>query len=521
MNYKEWLTKVGTWWRESSRSIKMLAVAGTIAVLIALAILGQMLFSTSYAQLFTGLDPKDAGKITEELKKQNIPYRVTDAGKTIEVPEKLVYETRINLASSGTLYSSGIGFELFDQTKFGVTEFEQQVGYQRALQEELRRTITQIDAVEQARVHLVLPKESLFLNEQTEPSASIAIKLKATSKISPENVKGIVELVAGSVQGLKKENISIIDMEGNSLTDGLRLGDDDASMTMAALEHLEIRRAFEKELETRIQNMLKKILGTGKAVAMVTADLDFDKTQYTSTTHQPGEVLSENTIREEGVGPGGVGGVPGTDTNLPGGTIPAQAGTDAGSSYLRQETTTNYQVPVRQENVVKSLGSVRKLSASVVLNGNYSQAQIDQINNMVATAIGYQVDRGDQINVSSMAFDDTEIKAIGDEMSKANALEAQNLLYAKYAAIGLAVFLLLAMLLFMRNRKKAKARAIQLASQAQRQAKGSSATGASDQDSDMGEEEAVRVVTKKDKIRDAAQLNPVEVAEVLKIWMKE
>ncbi len=513
MNYKEWLTKFSVWWSELSRSRKIIIVVAALGVLAALAVIGQMLFSTNYTPLFTGLDPKDAGKITEELKNQNIPYRISDQGKTIEVPDNVVYETRINLASSGTLYSSGVGFELFDQSKFGVTEFEQQVGYQRAMQEELRRTIVQIDAVEQARVHLVLPKQSLFINEQTEPSASIAIKLKPTAKISPENIRGIVELVAGSVQGLKSENINIIDMEGNYLTDNLRLGDNDATMTMAAMEHIELRRAYEKELETRIQSMLRKILGNGSAVAMVTADLDFDKTQYTSITHQPGEVLSERIINETGTGPGGAGGVPGTDANMPGDNIPA-VGAVGDASYSREESTVNYQVPTLKENVEKSIGSVKKLSASVVLNGNYSQAQIQQINDVVATAIGYQVERGDQINVSSMAFDDSELRAIGDEMAMASAMEEQKRLYAMYAAIGLGALLILAAIAIfvIRRRKSSKATAEELLLQE---------SAVSELAAGEETEEVPVVVTKKDKIREVTESNPEEVAEVLKIWMKE
>jgi flagellar M-ring protein FliF len=511
LNYREWLAKFSSWWRDLSRSRKIIITSSAIGAVVVLAVIGQVLFSTPYAPLFTGLDPKDAGKITEELKKENIPYRISDQGKTIEVPEDIVYETRINLASNGALYSSGVGFELFDQSKFGVTEFEQQVGYQRALQEELRRTITQIDGVEQARVHLVLPKESLFLSEQTEPSASIAIKLKPTAKIPPENVRGIVELVSGSVQGLKKENIHIIDMEGNSLTEGLKLGDEDASMTIAALEHLELRRSYEKELEDRIQNMLRKILGSGKAVAMVTADLDFDKTQYTSTTYDTGQVLSENVVTETGIGPGGSGGVPGTDTNLPGETIPAEGGGDS-ASYSREETTTNYQVPTRQENVIKSLGSVRKLSASVVLNGNYSQAEIQQINEVVAAAIGYQEERGDQINVSSMAFDDAELKAIADEMSVASAMEEQKRKYIKYALIGLGVLTVLAALaLYLVKRRKSSLEAEQsIPEEAMVETAATTETI-----------QVPPVVTKKDKVKEVTRKNPEEVAEVLKIWIKE
>lgn len=492
----------------------MLAATG---LLVTLVILGQILFNTPYAPLFTGLDPKDAGKISEELKKEKIPYRVTNQGKTIEVPEKQVYETRIKLASSGALYSSGVGFELFDQKKFGVTEFEQQVGYQRALQEELRRTIVQVDAVEQARVHLVLPKKSLFINDQTQPSASIALKIKPTARISGENVRGIVELVAGSVEGLKPENIHIIDMQGNSLNDNLKLGDKSAVLTKAAQDRNEIRRAFEKDLETRVQGMLRQILGSGMAVAMVSADLDFDQQQSKTTSYNKGQVLSEHNLTETGTGPGSTGGAPGTDSDLPGKSIPAAGGSGGGSSYSKQETTTNYQVPSKEETVVRAPGGIKRLSASVVLNGNYSQVQIQQIHDVVAAAIGFKSDRGDQITVSSMAFDDSEKKEIGAELARQKAVEVERGRYTDIAVIaGSALALLVLLLMYISRMRRWKAKRLAELSR-QKEDPGRKVLLEADEE----RLEIPKIATRQDEIRDLAMEKPDEVAEILKIWIKE
>lgn len=517
MNLGQLLARFGERWRNFNQTQKVLAILAAVGVLTALILLSQIAFKTPYAPLFTGLDPKDAGKISEELKKEKIPYKVTNQGKTIEVPENLVYETRIKLASSGALYSSGIGFELFDQKKFGVTEFEQQVGYQRALQEELRRTIVQVEAVEQARVHLVMPKKSLFLNDQTEPSASIALKLKSTAKISGENVRGIVELVAGSVEGLKPENIHVIDMQGNSLSDGLRLGDKSANLTKVALDRYEVRRNYEKELETRIQGMLRQILGPGMAVAMVTAELDFDQQQSKSTTYNKGQVLSEHTITETGAGPGGASGAPGTDSELPGKSIPATGGGGGGSSYSRQETTTNYQVPTKEETVVKSPGSPKRLSVSVVLNGNYSQTQLQQIHDMVSAAIGFNSTRGDQINVSSMAFDDSEKKVLGAEMAKQKALEDERNKYIMMAGIGLSVLVLL--ILFIRyviRQRRLKAQRLEELRRLEDEARRRSLQEPSEERT-----EVPRIATRQDEVRELASQNPEGIAEILKLWMKE
>ncbi|MCL6611799.1 MAG: flagellar M-ring protein FliF [Peptococcaceae bacterium] len=515
MNFRELTARFGERWRAMSQGRRAAAVLAAAGVLVALAVIGQILFTTPYAPLFTGLDPKDAGKISEELKKEKVPYRVTNQGKTIEVPEKLVYETRIKLASSGALYSSGVGFELFDQKKFGVTEFEQQVGYQRALQEELRRTIVQVNGVEQARVHLVLPKKSLFLDDKAEPSASIALKLDPTAKISPEHVRGIVDLVAGSVEGLKPENIHIIDMHGNSLTEGLKLGNKQVSISQAALDRNEIRRAFEKELETRIQNMLRQILGPGMAVAMVTADLDFDQQQYKATTYDKGQVLSEHTVNETGTGPGGSGGVPGTDSDLPGSSIPA-AGESGGSSYSKQEATTNYQVPTREETVVRAPGGLRRLSASVVLNGNYSEAQKDQIKKVVASAIGYDEKRGDQVEVSGITFDDSEKKEIGAELARQKAMEEQRQKYLTYGAIagcGLAVLAVVWMYISRKLRRRAERLAELRRLEEEERMRELQAAGE--------EGEAPKTAARQDEIRDIAMEKPDEIAEILKIWVKE
>lgn len=514
MNFGQLLVRFRERWQALSRVQKGIAITASVAAVLALAFLGQKLFSTPYAPLFTGLDPKEAGKITEELRKEKIPYHVTDQGKTIEVPADNVYETRISLASSGALYNSGVGFELFDQNKLGVTEFEQQVGYQRALQEELRRTIVQLDAVDQARVHLVLPRKSLFLDDQVEPSASIALKLKPNAGLAPENVRGMVDLLIGSVEGLKPENVNIIDMNGNSLTDSLRLKDKSLDAALQTLDHYEIRRAFEKELENRIQQMLRQILGPGKVVAMVTADLDFDQKQMTSTSYDDGKTLSQHTLEENGSG-STAGGSPGTDSELPGSSVSAQTSTGSGSSYSKQESTTNYQVPNKQETVVEAPGSVKRLSASVVVNGNYPQSQLQRIDNVIATAIGFDADRGDQINVSSMAFDDSlereANEAAAAEQAKAEAARQNMLMAAMIAGAFLLLVLLVMYIIIMRRRRAAR-----LAAELARQ---------EEEINVLREDEPLEVVqrarNREDDIKDIAQENPEEVAEIIKLWLRE
>jgi flagellar M-ring protein FliF len=315
MDWRNLPVEITKRWQAIKPGQRILTIVIGLGVLFTIIFLVALVSRPTYAPLFTGLDPAEAGAMVEKLKEMNIPYRLTEQGKTIEVPEKQVYETRIQLASSGAL-GEGKGFELFDQTKLGITDFEQQVQYQRALQEELRRTIVQLEEVEQARVHLVLPQKSVFIEEESPSSASIVLKLKPLVQLKPDQIKGIVNLTAGSVEGLKPENIHLIDTKGDVLNADLAL-DEQAKLAQGTLKQYQVKRTYEKELEKRICQMLGRIFGPGKVIAMVTADLDFDRQEIQAITYQQGSVVSEQTIKEKGAVPQ-VGGLPGTTGNLPG-----------------------------------------------------------------------------------------------------------------------------------------------------------------------------------------------------------
>lgn len=517
MNPSELLARFRERWSALSQVQKAVTVLAVVGILITLVYLGQLILSPTYAPLFTDLDPKEAGKMAEVLKEMKVPYRIAGEGKIIEVPEKQVYDVRIKLASDGLLNNNGVGFELFDEKKFGVTEFEQQVGYQRALQEELRRTIVQLDAVEQARVHLVIPKQSLFLEDEVNPSASIALKLKPTVKLEPEQVQGIVDLVMGSVQGMQPESIHIIDMEGNVLSDNIALTDQSAKMTRMTMDQFQIKRNYEKEMETRIQQMLRRILGPNKAVAMVTADLNFDQQQSSTTTYDPNkQVLSENTVSEQGTG-SGASGNPGTDSSQPGSTLPAQDG-NSGSNYSREETTTNYQVGNTQETVVKSPGDLQRLSVAVVVNGSFPQSELKEIENVVKAAIGYDQQRQDQVTISNMNFDDSELvdsaKAMAAETAGGGLAQQINQSPWMLPIAGLLTAIVIVSVILARRRRARKRNSIV-----------EIPTTPDPVNLETSREpfipETKQTASRQQELRDFAQENPQEVAEVIKLWMKE
>jgi flagellar M-ring protein FliF len=509
------LASLRQWWQSLKQTQKIIFILGCTGVLVTIALLGQLVLRPSYAPLFTELEPRDAAKIIEQLDSSKVPYRLTNNGKNIEVPEDQVYKLRIQMASAGVLQDSGVGFELFDEKKFGITEFEQQVGYQRALQEELRRTIVQLDEVEQARVHLVLPRESVFLDEQVAPSASIVLKLKNYAKLEPNQVMGIQSLVMGSVEGLKPENIHIIDTDGNVLNDSLALKSNEPLST-TAMERYEIQKNYEKEMESRIQQMLNRILGPGRAVSMVTAELDFDKQETVRTEHGPGAVLSDQTTTESGAGVA-PGGVPGTDTEMPGDTMPLADG-NTSSNYNREQRTTNYEVDTTQQTIIKSPGNIKRLSISVVVDGEYPQAQLDSIQQVVAAAVGYDAARGDQITVSSMQFNSPAIPGFDEPSGSQGAVPWASRNYLIAAGVAAGALIILAVLIMVLRRRARRRREELLRLEAEEAAKQRLAA-------EQPEEREIAIEEPKpgyrSKIKDIAREKPSEIVEVLKAWLRE
>lgn len=512
MGPKDLLARLREWWQAQNNKRKIAIIAAAAVIVITIAVLAQIFFTSTYAPLFTQLDPAEAGNITEELEAMGVSYRLSDGGKTIEVPEDEVYQTRIKLASAGVLVGEGVGFELFDTQRFGITDFEQQVGYQRALQGELQRTIVQLDEVEQARVHLVLPEKSVFAETQNEPSAAIVLKLRRGAGLKPEQVQGIVDIVTGAVEGLQAENVNIVDMQGNILNDALPAQGAE-SLAVQSTTQRQLKGEYERELEKRIQQMLSRVFGPGAAVAMVTAELNFDHRESTSTVYGPGQVLSQESNEEEGTGSSASGlvGVDGENPEL--GTYPALDGENQGS-YRRSENIANHELDVYQKIEVKSPGEVERLSIAVVIDeaslgdmddeGTHTQ-KLNQIQNLIASAVGYDAGRGDQINVSSAPFDSSLQDVFQEEVP---LIEYQA--YMKYLPFVLGGLLILLLALFLlRRRRKRKREELEGPYEPELQP-------------DISYEPVLpEEPDHRRKARELARERPGDVAEVLKLWLKE
>lgn len=444
-------------WGDLDRNKKVASVAVLCSLVLLVYFLGTLsLRGKEFVPLITGLDPTEAADIVESLQEHNIPYRLDQEGTTILVAQEDVYETRLKIAGEGLLYGTGIGFELFDQTRLGATDFERRLNFQRALQEELRRTIAQIEEVEQARVHLVLPEPTVFIEETGDPSAAVFLRLHPMAMLEKEKIRSIVYLVAGSVENLKLEDVTVVDSQGVVLSDMLVPPDPALEEAEITLKQMEIQRVFERELEKRIQRVLERVYGTGKAVAMVTADLDFDAQESTAVIYGEGTFPRTETIIEEaytgtGVAPGEVGvdaNIPGYPWLYPGGDI----------DYERREEDRQFEIDEEVLREVRAPGRVDRLTAAVIIDDSVAMLNLDQagITALVSSAIGIDLARGDVVTVQMLeeGFGPSWADLLMAEMERERAQRQMMLLIA--LGVVLAIILITAGAILYKRRKEAR-----------------------------------------------------------------
>ncbi|MGE5552346.1 MAG: flagellar basal-body MS-ring/collar protein FliF [Betaproteobacteria bacterium] len=492
------------------------------------AVVGFLVYATlalnqpKYAPLFTGLSPEDAGAITAKLKEANIPYRLAENGAAILVPQERVYETRINMASQGLPKGGVVGFELFNETKLGTTDFERKLKYNWALQGELTRTIREMNEVEDARVHIVLPDRSLFVEEDREPTASVLLKLKPGGRLSEGQIYGIANLIAGSVEGLKPENVTILDSTGNILSDNLAAASLGGGISgRGIMAQLELKREIERELQRQLQTMLEPLFGFGKVVARVNAELDFDYKEQSRENFIPvntdagtGILRSRQTRTETYQGSGDAGGVPGVSGNIPGYQAFAGGGS---SSYEKNEATENYEVNRVQEKLIFAPGQIKRLSVAVWVDGALNQAQLARVRQAVASAVGFSDQRGDQLFIDSMKFE-------AQGLERPPAVEKPvSVNWAWVAAAAVAALALGTGVAMVAKRRKAAVAAEEekeqgldvLIAEKQREIQPLEAEAL-----DVSPEEQERINREK-QVRKFADEKPEEFASLLKTWLAE
>lgn len=489
-------------WDSLSRTTRLALVIAAVAAAAGLALLfSSGIGSPPMEVLFSGLDPRQASAVAAALEEQKIAYTAGDGGRSILVPRD--QRDRLRLKLSPDLYAQSKGFALFETTGLMVSDFERRVQWQMALEEELRRTITSLDAVQQARVHLVVPEGGVFLRDKGQPSAAVFLRLAPLASLGEAQIRGILTLVAGSVEGLLPEHVTIIDSQGNVLFDAFHL--QAAAAPQAATRHLEMQRGFEKELEYRLRAMLERIYGPGKAVVMASAELDFDTREKTTVTFENPVNRSRQRSEEHYQGtaaPPEEAGEP----NIPG----YAAGAGHGEyQYRRVDEIINYEVGETREYIASAPGQIKRLSAAVILDlpaGADADTE-DHVAALVASAIGLQGDRGDTVTVQFKPFDTSWREGWQEEPLPPLEQPAFRVPHYAFAAGAAALVVLLAVLLVLRGRTVHR-REEQIIRQ------GLSREVLPEEPPAVSEDKK-----KYDHIRQMAEEHPENMAQLLRTWL--
>lgn len=533
----------------------LIAASAAIAIVVALTLWAK---SPDYRVLYSNLNDRDGGAIVTQLTQMNIPYRFTENGSALMIPAEKVHETRLRLAQQGLPKGGAVGFELLDQEKFGISQFSEQINYQRALEGELSRTIESLGPVQNARVHLALPKPSLFVREQKNPSASVTLTLQPGRTLDDGQINAVVYMVSSSVAGLPPGNVTVVDQAGRLLTQSDGTGRD---LNAAQLKYA---NEVENRYQRRIEAILAPIVGSANVRAQVTAQIDFSTREQTDEQYQPNQQPDKSAIRSrqlsqsEQNGGQPIGGVPGAlsnqpsaaptapietpkttaagNTNTPATANNANNSTRTGASgnvaqNSRRDETTNYEVDRTIRHTQHKAGAVERLSVAVVLNTlgtdkdgkplPMSKEQLAQVESLVREAMGYSSSRGDTLNVVNTQFNDVE--QTGGELP---FWQSQSFIDQLFNAGRYLLVLLVAWILW-RKLVRPQLQSRQLAQQAAITAAKAPASRPAEVNKPSHEEQAlhkksqqrVNAEVQGQRIRELADKDPRVVALVIRQWM--
>ncbi len=385
------------------------------------ALLVNVANEANYAVLYAQLSPEDAANIVDELSAAQVPFKVTHAGTTVQVPLERLYDLRLELASKGMPSSGPIGFEIFDGNGLGMTPFQQRVHFRRALEGELSRTIARLAPVQSARVHISLPEKAVFKRDKVQPRAAVVVSLRPGRTLSGTEAIGIAQLLAGAVEGLEANQITILDSSGRLLA---RPGSADADVLAA--EALSVQRGIERDLAQRAQTLLDAALGSGKSVITVAATISTRRYEETQERVNPDEsaVVSEQRTEESRSEASSVaGGIPGTAANIPGGLAGGGTASPEPSTETITRETLSFDVSRSSSRTIVPMGRIERLSLAVMVDGTYTSPEVvegeepgtpvyqprpaeemQKIAEIVKRAVGFDAERGDLIEVQNFPF---------------------------------------------------------------------------------------------------------------------
>lgn len=512
--FKEYLEKVKAklipWWNKLPTPRKAIILASTMAVLALFSYLSSMAFKTDYRILYRNVESAEAGEIIDNLAEQKIPYKLSEGGTAILVPAKDLHQIRMTLASAGLPKSGIIGYEIFDQTNLGMTEFLQKVNYRRALEGELSKTISRLEEIKSARIHLVIPEDRLFKEDKQDPTASVVLYLNKNKPLSQNQVEGIIYLVASSVEGLTTDNITVLDSSGRLLSNK------QSQNQLAAISssQLELQKSVEQYLQDKAQSMLDQVLGRKRSIVRVSASLNFDQAERTIEQFDPDNIaVRSEEISEE------------KDSESDTGTPENKRET----SNTKKNTIRNYEVNKTIEHLIDQVGNITRLHVSMSLDGTYevvkgadggserqyvprSSEELDKLIALVKGAVGFSEERNDILEVANIPFE-----TIQDNWEEQQRLKQEEQIQywvnmsIRIAIVGILIFI------FLKLRKKYKewqqrraAHKRFLEAQAEIQRKAA---------------EIIPKVSREpkliDHLRQMANDNPEEIAKAIKTMMVE
>ncbi len=427
---------------------RFLAVTTAVGLIAAVIVIGWWARHVTYGVLFSRLPAEEAGQIIDQLDQMKVSYRVSDGGSSILVPSSQVPDVRIRLAAAGLPRTGSVGFEIFDKTNLGMTDFLQKVNYRRALEGELSKSISSLREVAAARVHIVIPENRLFAQDQKQTTASVIVKVNSGS-LDRGKVAAITHLVASAVEGLDASRVTVLDQSGNLLS----AAQDDTFLGAASSRQLDIQKNVESYLQDKAQSLLDGVLGPRKAIVRVNATLNFEQAEKTVDQYDPDNlaIVSQEQTTEK------------TSDNS---TDPE--GGKSGGETTKENTVTNYEVNHTVQKIVSAMGTIQRLTVSVIVDGIYtkpegatddkpatftprSQEELDRIGALVKAAVGIVPDRNDHIEVVSVAFDNTGMQEEKKELEK---LEKRQFYYDIAYKVGYGLAILAALFIGLKIIKK-------------------------------------------------------------------
>lgn len=413
---------------------RVMIIVAPLLIIAALVFLITLGGEKQYGVLYSGLEQQDASKIVESLKSRQMKYKLADGGATVLVEKNKVLDTRVELAGEGLPETSVVGYELFDKTNLGMSEFVQKLNYRRALEGELSKTINSIDEVHRARVHLVIPEKALFQKDQKKPTASVTLRLKSGRSLNQRTVQGIQTMVASSVEGMIPDDVTVVDQKGKLISEPPH---DISTVAGLTAQQLEQQRKVEENLAQKVQSMLDKVIGVDNSNVRVTAELDFTRIEQTKTDYDPDRqvIRSEQTIA-------------GSNKSTDSLSYPTVSMDQENSNII-----SNYEISQTIEHIIHSTGNIKRLSVAAMINGTYSIAdsngvkyyayaprsdeEMSRMTEIIKNAIGFDPSRNDQISVINVQFE-----TIADELEPLTIREIpwwENPNYQKLIVLALAM----------------------------------------------------------------------------------